>query len=274
MDASPSDSESIFHGPIDGASGARRVLRRAALLALTGAAHLVAILAVAVADLMMVEQMNPPRAVTTPALIFRPTMPGGRYVPRPPADDGRRPRTTPTVVTRVLYPPAPRPTVIPLPPSDLPENAPADATWDAESTGDGSDGAGGPGNGGPGLGTGGPGGPGSGDGTIAGEGADEAVYPEGHPDIMPPIQIATRAYPHYPEMARKARVQGTVILLVVIDKEGRVGEIEVLRAPDPRFGFELAAIEAVKQWRYRPALLGGRPVAVQASVTIEFTINR
>jgi protein TonB len=100
------------------------------------------------------------------------------------------------------------------------------------------------------------------------------VYDEGHPDITPPVQRPTRAYPRYPELARKAGVQGTVVLLIVIDQDGRVGEIEVLRSPDPRFGFDLAAIEAVKQWRYQPALLAGRPVAVQASVTIEFTISR
>jgi outer membrane biosynthesis protein TonB len=48
----------------------------------------------------------------------------------------------------------------------------------------------------------------------------------------------------------------------------------VIQAPDARFGFELAAIEAVKRWRYRPARLGGRPVAVQATVHIEFTLAR
>jgi protein TonB len=105
-------------------------------------------------------------------------------------------------------------------------------------------------------------------------GGAEPIYNERHPDITPPVQRASRAYPRYPEMARKAGVQGTVVLLIVIDREGRVGEIEVLRTPDPRFGFDLAAIEAVKQWRYHPALLGGRPVAVQASVTFEFTLSR
>jgi outer membrane biosynthesis protein TonB len=47
-----------------------------------------------------------------------------------------------------------------------------------------------------------------------------------------------------------------------------------MSAPDPRYGFDLATLEAVKQWRYQPALLGGRPVAVQASITFEFSISR
>jgi protein TonB len=98
---------------------------------------------------------------------------------------------------------------------------------------------------------------------------------EATPGLEPPVVIpSTRAHPDYPDIARKARVTGSVLLLIVIDKEGRVGSIEVLQAPDARFGFELAAIEAVKRWRYRPARLGGRPVAVQASVRIEFTLAR
>ena len=84
----------------------------------------------------------------------------------------------------------------------------------------------------------------------------------------------TRALPIYPDLARRVGVQGSVILLVVIGVDGRVGAIEVLRSPDARFGFDLAAIEAVKQWRYRPALMSGRPVAVQMRVVIEFALAR
>jgi TonB family protein len=67
-------------------------------------------------------------------------------------------------------------------------------------------------------------------------------------------------------------VRGDVVLRIVIEADGRVGAIEVLRGPDPRFGFDLEAIEAVKQWRYRPALLDGRPVAAYARVFVEFTL--
>jgi outer membrane biosynthesis protein TonB len=50
--------------------------------------------------------------------------------------------------------------------------------------------------------------------------------------------------------------------------------VQVIRSPDQRWGFDLAAIEAVKRWRYRPALLDGRPVAVYAQVMVEFTLAR
>ncbi len=72
----------------------------------------------------------------------------------------------------------------------------------------------------------------------------------------------------------EARMEGEVILLIVIGADGAVGQIEVLRSPDQRFGFDLSAIEAVKRWRYRPALMGGRPVSVYAQVMVEFTLSR
>jgi len=88
------------------------------------------------------------------------------------------------------------------------------------------------------------------------------------------LKPGTRAMPSYPDLARRVGVQGSVILLVIIGVDGRVGAIEVLRSPDPRFGFDLTAIEAVKQWRYSPALVKGRPVAVRMRVFVEFTLAR
>jgi protein TonB len=80
--------------------------------------------------------------------------------------------------------------------------------------------------------------------------------------------------PEYPEIARRAKLDGSVILLAVVRPNGRVGAIEVLRAPHTRLGFEFAAIEAVKQWRYKPGLMNGRPVAVYVRIIVEFTLSR
>jgi protein TonB len=88
------------------------------------------------------------------------------------------------------------------------------------------------------------------------------------------VILGSRRLPDYPDLARRVRVEGTVVLLINIEGDGRVGAVEVLRSPDLRYGFDLAAIEAVREWRYRPALLDGRPVAVQATVMVEFTISR
>lgn len=110
-----------------------------------------------------------------------------------------------------------------------------------------------------------------------GDGGDtwDGPFQPGDPRVTQPIIIpSSRALPRYPDLARRAGLQGTVILTIVIGPDGRVGEIEVLRSPDQRWGFDLAAIEAVKQWRYQPALMSGRPVAVYAQVLVEFTISR
>jgi TonB family protein len=82
-------------------------------------------------------------------------------------------------------------------------------------------------------------------------------------------QIVKKVRPVYPPLARRARIQGTVILKVVINKSGDVENMQLfsghpMLAP--------AAIEAVKQWRYKPYLLNGEPVEVETNVTVNFTL--
>ncbi|UCF68472.1 MAG: energy transducer TonB [Acidobacteriota bacterium] len=89
------------------------------------------------------------------------------------------------------------------------------------------------------------------------------------PELIP----ETRVEPEYPELARRARIQGRVILRAVIKKDGSVADIEVLREPQANLGFSDAAISAVKQWRYRPAMQNGRPVDVYFTVTVNFTLD-
>ncbi len=89
------------------------------------------------------------------------------------------------------------------------------------------------------------------------------------PELIP----ETKVKPEYPELARKARIQGKVILQAVIRKDGTVGDIKVLKEPAADLGFAEAAIAAVKQWRYRPAMQNGRPVDVYFTVVVNFTIE-
>jgi protein TonB len=79
-----------------------------------------------------------------------------------------------------------------------------------------------------------------------------------------------RVQPEYPLLARQARIQGTVVLRAIISREGRIEKLQVvsghpLLAP--------AAIEAVRQWRYRPYLLNDQPVEVETQVTVNFTLS-
>lgn len=95
------------------------------------------------------------------------------------------------------------------------------------------------------------------------------------PGLVPPRIIpSTRALPQYPAAARRAGLLGTVILMIVVEADGSVGQIEVLRSPDQRWGFDLSAIDAVKQWRYEPALMNGSAVAAYVTVMVEFTLSR
>lgn len=77
--------------------------------------------------------------------------------------------------------------------------------------------------------------------------------------------------PTYPPEAGRARIEGTVVLLAVIGKDGTVQDVRV------ESGLPLlaqAAIDAVKQWRYRPYLLNGEPIEVDSQITINFTLSR
>jgi protein TonB len=76
--------------------------------------------------------------------------------------------------------------------------------------------------------------------------------------------------PVYPELAKRARVQGRVILVVTVDEEGNVSDIRV-SSGHPLL--DEAALTAVRQWKYSPTLLNGEPVPVIATVTVIFNLK-
>jgi periplasmic protein TonB len=83
-------------------------------------------------------------------------------------------------------------------------------------------------------------------------------------------KLVTQPQPVYPPLARQARITGQVILHAVIDKDGRVEELEVVS------GHPLlvqSALAAVKQWRYQPTLLNGDPVEVDTTITVSFVLG-
>jgi protein TonB len=84
-----------------------------------------------------------------------------------------------------------------------------------------------------------------------------------------PRKIAD-ARPIYPEIARAARRDGTVILEAILDPTGRVTQLRVIRSVPL---LDQAAIDAVSQWRYTPSLYGGRPVSVLMTITVRFTLQ-
>ena len=89
-----------------------------------------------------------------------------------------------------------------------------------------------------------------------------------------PVLIeSTKVQPKYPELARKAKVTGNVILEAIVRKDGTVGNVKVLRSPGANLGFEQSAIGAVKQWRYKPGVQNGRPVDVYFTIVVEFILK-
>ena len=88
-------------------------------------------------------------------------------------------------------------------------------------------------------------------------------------NIHAPAKISN-VVPTYPPMARKARVEGTVILEATINTQGRVTDVKVLRG-NPLL--DDAAADAVKEWKYSPTLLNGTPVAVVMTVTVNFHLD-
>jgi TonB family protein len=82
-------------------------------------------------------------------------------------------------------------------------------------------------------------------------------------------QIATKVIPVYPPLARQAGIQGMVLLKVQINKSGDIENIQLVSG-HPMLA--PAAIEAVKQWKYKPYLLNGEPVEVETEVTVNFTL--
>jgi protein TonB len=92
----------------------------------------------------------------------------------------------------------------------------------------------------------------------------EYVYVEELPEAI------TKVPPVYPDIAREAGVDGTVLVQALVDKNGRVKDVRVQKSIpmlDP------AAIAAVKQWVFKPALSNNKPVAVWVAVPVRFTLH-
>jgi protein TonB len=82
--------------------------------------------------------------------------------------------------------------------------------------------------------------------------------------------LLRRVDPEYPQMARLARIQGQVLLMAVINIHGEVDQLRVVA------GLPLlakAASDAVRQWRYRPYLLNGKPCEVETQITVNFRLG-
>lgn len=124
----------------------------------------------------------------------------------------------------------------------------------------------------------GPSGPGSPDGLLNGLGSStRSVLPAALATVAPPVHVShmsegdlvRKVLPAYPPLARAARLQGQVVLQAVISKQGVIENLRVV-AGHPML--VPAAIEAVRQWRYRPYVLNNEPVEVETQITVNFSL--
>ena len=112
-------------------------------------------------------------------------------------------------------------------------------------------------------------GPDGGIGDNRGSSVDGIVAEPMRPGIQAPVAVY-KLEPEYSEQARKARVQGTVVLEGVIDDKGKTHAIRVVDGLG--FGLDEQAIEAVKLWRFRPATRGGKPLAIIGTFYLTFRL--
>ena len=188
------------------------------------------------------------------------------------ASKGKLPKPAPKQFTPPRVDPIPDPK-LPMPativaPEDIP-NITANNFGDPlsklgiPSNGIGSGGGIGSGSGG-GVGSGkGPGvGPGSGGGFGGG------AYRIGGGVSAP--SVLSKVEPEYSEEARKAKWQGTVVLSLVVDDQGRPQNLKVLRSLG--LGLDQKAIEAVEKWRFKPGMKDGKPVPVMATIEVNFRL--
>jgi TonB family protein len=87
-------------------------------------------------------------------------------------------------------------------------------------------------------------------------------------EIKPPRKVKD-AKPVYPPEAKSAKKQGTVILEVVISREGKVTSVKVVRSLPM---LDQAAVEAAQQWLYAPTMVSGKPASVVMTVALNFAL--
>ena len=134
-----------------------------------------------------------------------------------------------------------------------------------------SQGSGSGGGAGTGTGTGiGPG-QGSGLGPGSGGGTGGGVYQPGN-GVSTPV-LVKEVKPAYTSDAMRAKVQGEVWLQCVVNTDGSITDIKVVRSLDSTFGLDLEAIKAARQWRFRPGTRKGEAVPVQIVIALTFTLR-
>jgi len=236
--------------------------RRLGTLSAAALAHVGIGLAIVAVTALIVPPVHPPDPPPGPFAIVS-MIPLGDVAPKPAAapkrgtDTPKPGRALPPPPVAPEVPPETTPDALPAPESDAAPEGP-------DLPGDGTKGD--PNGSRFGI----PGSTGDGDGE-AGPGDGPGVDPlELTGDMVRPV-LLEKVAPSYPRVARQAGLGGRVTVRAVIAPDGSVESVEVFLSTNPLFND--AAVEAVRKWRYRPALMNGRPVRVYFSVVVDFLVR-
>jgi protein TonB len=224
-------------------------------------AHVGIGLAIVLATALIVPPVHPPDA-PSPVFVFTPNIRLDDVSPRLTAPAPKKGANAAEPRTAIAPPP-----VAPVaPPAATPDTLPAIAP-DAAPPGPDGDGEGTPGdpNGSPSGVTNAVGDGGGGTGEGRGGAPAELTA-----DMVRPV-LLQKVSPDYPEVARRAGLGGRVTVRAVIAPDGGVESVEVYASSNPLFND--AAVDAVRRWRYSPALMNGKPVRVYLTVVVDFLVR-
>lgn len=235
--------------------------KRFGTISAAAAAHLGVLIAGMAVTAMIVKpvvppELPPPITVVLPAPIPI-AEPSPSSTPKPPRPGNSQ--AAPAVARPIVDPvvqPIETPNDLPIaPPSDAaPTDGPDAGVPSYGPVGDGIGAGGGQGSGPPG----------------ADDGRDGSSIRQISGDMTRPI-LVVKVDPIYPTTARIARMAGRVTVEAVIGLDGQVESAEVISSTSALF--DASALDAVRHWRYRPALVNGRPVRVYFKVAVEFVLR-
>ena len=107
--------------------------------------------------------------------------------------------------------------------------------------------------------------------ATAGSQDSPTVYRPGDGVSLP--QVTKQVKADYTKEAMDNRIEGKVVLDVVVLSDGKVGDVKVSESLDSIYGLDKNAVAAMKQWQFKPGTKDGKPVAVRVNVEITFTLR-
>ena len=102
--------------------------------------------------------------------------------------------------------------------------------------------------------------------------AEDGIYRTGQVGVDPPV-ITKKVYPAYPKDGKRLKIEGYVILEATFKTDGTVAEIKVLRGLGRgKLGFEQNAMDAVRQWEFKPGTFEGNPADIRMVLKIDYVL--